>query len=296
MKGFFKIVAAVAVTSVTACAYVSDPSDVKDTPNKGSAFHQGLQTNYTQLAKMEYDERDWTDTAFFRGRAEAAAAGQNFGPQNPSERKLPADMVGKANALHKDLTTALDAGGRTTAPAHAARAQAMFDCWVQELQENFQPADIAWCLSNFETAFAEVRKAMAPQPMAAAAAPATPSAAAPAARPAAMPGPFVIYFEWNKSNIDRAAMDAIQKAYTAFKDAGTATLVIEGHTDTSGPDGYNSSLSQQRARAVATQLRTLGVKETLLTETAFGETQPAVKTGDGVREVQNRRAVLKIER
>ncbi len=286
MKGIIKIAAVAMLPLLAGCA---DPSGLKSLPNSGSAFHQGLQANYAQLAQMEYDERDWTDTDFFTERAKAAAAGQDFGPQNPADRKLPADMVGKAKALHTDLVAALGSG-RQAAPVPAARAQAMYDCWLQELEENIQPADIAWCMGNFEPAFAELKRAIAPKPAAAA------PAAAPAATPAAMPGPFLVYFDWDRSSIDSEDRNAIQQALASARQAGSARFVIEGHTDLSGPDAHNDRLSQRRAEAVAGELRKSGVSESQLRVTGFGETTPAVKTADGVREPQNRRAVIKIER
>ena len=60
-------------------------------------------------------------------------------------RQIPTDkvrMLGKARAR---LMRALDNGGADIMPQPAARAQAMFDCWMQEQEENFQPEDIARC-------------------------------------------------------------------------------------------------------------------------------------------------------
>jgi OmpA-OmpF porin, OOP family len=76
---------------------------------------------------------------------------------------------------------------------------------------------------------------------------------------------------------------------------GNATqLVVVGHADTSGSAAYNIRLSERRAKAVADSLVGLGVAQTALSVDWKGETQPAVQTGDGVKEPLNRRATIGI--
>jgi OOP family OmpA-OmpF porin len=65
--------------------------------------------------------------------------------------------------------------------------------------------------------------------------------------------------------------------------------VVSGHADTSGSTPYNQGLSERRSRNVADLLASSGVPASGLTVQAFGETQPAKPTPDGVREPLNRR-------
>jgi len=67
-------------------------------------------------------------------------------------------------------------------------------------------------------------------------------------------------------------------------------LYIAGCTDTVGDAGYNRELSQRRARAIASWLRDHGYNEPIFYY-GFGEGLPAVRTGDGVDEPRNRRAL-----
>ena len=76
---------------------------------------------------------------------------------------------------------------------------------------------------------------------------------------------------------------------------GNATrIVVVGHTDTSGSTAYNVRLSERRAKATADALVAAGVAQTTLNVDWKGESQPAVQTGDGVKEPLNRRATIDI--
>jgi hypothetical protein len=69
---------------------------------------------------------------------------------------------------------------------------------------------------------------------------------------------------------------------------------VVGHTDTSGNSAYNQALSEGREQAVADELTRLGVPVSAISGEALGETQPAVQTGDGVAEEQNRRVDIQV--
>lgn len=67
-------------------------------------------------------------------------------------------------------------------------------------------------------------------------------------------------------------------------------LYVAGYTDTQGDAGSNLGLSQRRAQAIGQWFRQQGFKGKIYTQ-GFGETAPAVATGDGVDEIRNRRVV-----
>jgi len=71
-------------------------------------------------------------------------------------------------------------------------------------------------------------------------------------------------------------------------------LNIIGHTDTTGPNAYNNSLSLKRARAVETILRSSGVVAEIVRIQSYGENDPLVPTPDGVPEPRNRRVEVMV--
>jgi OOP family OmpA-OmpF porin len=57
---------------------------------------------------------------------------------------------------------------------------------------------------------------------------------------------------------------------------------------------YNLRLSERRAKATADGLVSLGVPAASLDVSWKGKSEPAVKTGDGVKEPLNRRASIEV--
>ncbi len=105
---------------------------------------------------------------------------------------------------------------------------------------------------------------------------------------------FMVFFDWDKSDLSAAALDTIQKAAIAYRATGGAQIKATGHTDRSGPDTYNMALSLRRANAVKDALLRNGVPERDISVVGLGESQPLVPTADGVREAQNRRVEIVI--
>lgn len=125
--------------------------------------------------------------------------------------------------------------------------------------------------------------------------PPAPTPPAPPPPPPAGPEQFVVFFGYNKSNITGEAMAVIADAARVAKETGSASILIVGHTDSSGSDRYNEALSQRRASAVKNALVDLGIEEGKVTAEGKGETELVVKTGDGVKEPQNRRATIDLK-
>jgi OOP family OmpA-OmpF porin len=124
--------------------------------------------------------------------------------------------------------------------------------------------------------------------------PPAPEAAPPPPPVAAVctPGPYIVFFEWNKSDITAEAASILDNAVTAYGDCGQAQVMLAGYTDTSGTPKYNLGLSQRRADAVSAYVSSKGVPAGVITSKAFGETNLRVQTADGVRELQNRRVEI----
>jgi outer membrane protein OmpA-like peptidoglycan-associated protein len=121
-------------------------------------------------------------------------------------------------------------------------------------------------------------------------APPPPSQAAPVAPPS-----FMVFFDWDRSNISDQALNTIRQAAAAFKQKGNARITATGHTDKSGPESYNMALSLRRANAVKDALVREGVPAAAIAVVGRGEANPLVPTADGVREPQNRRVEIVVQ-
>ncbi len=112
--------------------------------------------------------------------------------------------------------------------------------------------------------------------------------------PAAAPS-YMVFFDWDRSNLSDQALNTIRQAAGAYKTKGSARITATGHTDTSGPEAYNMALSLRRANTVKDALVREGVPATAISVIGRGESQPLVQTADGVREPQNRRVEIVIQ-
>jgi outer membrane protein OmpA-like peptidoglycan-associated protein len=69
-------------------------------------------------------------------------------------------------------------------------------------------------------------------------------------------------------------------------------IVVTGHTDTVGSQAYNQALSERRAEAVEAEMVRQGLTPDQIETVGRSFSEPLVQTGPGVREPQNRRAVI----
>ena len=113
--------------------------------------------------------------------------------------------------------------------------------------------------------------------------------------PAVAPPSFMVFFDWDRSNLSQQALNTIKQAADAFKQKGNARITATGHTDTSGPEAYNKALSLRRASAVKDALVREGVPTQVIAVVGMGEKGLLVQTREGVREPQNRRVEIVIQ-
>jgi OOP family OmpA-OmpF porin len=265
---------------VAACTTDLDKSRTVE-PTGGNAFTQALTKEYKDLAAFEADEMyDWRDAGFYARKALAAANGDNVGPQDPAERDLPADVLPEINSTRQRLLTALDGGARDSKPEIAARAQARFDCWLEQQEENFQNDHISACRDELLAALAELE--------------AKPAAPAPAPAPAA-PQVYLVLFDFDKDNINPAAQAVINRVVADFSANKAKSISITGYTDRAGTDAYNLKLSERRADSARAALIAAGVPADAITTAWKGEAENAVPTADGVKEQANRRDELIVQ-
>ena len=71
-------------------------------------------------------------------------------------------------------------------------------------------------------------------------------------------------------------------------------LDVVGHTDSTGSDVYNQSLSERRAGSVSNYFRSRGVEPARIASYGMGETQPVASNADSYGRQQNRRVELRI--
>lgn len=86
-----------------------------------------------------------------------------------------------------------------------------------------------------------------------------------------------------------ATLDSVGKVLYKYEDT---QLELIGHTDSTGRDEYNMTLSRQRANSVASYLENRGIAAQRLTTIGMGETQPIADNSTATGRAQNRRVEL----
>lgn len=249
--------------------YAYDIDEVREMAPQGAPFTQGLRSGYLELSDSEYALLDYTDSMHFGRKAVASAKGLAVMPDMVSLRTLSDEKVDELSAARARLMAGLDGSGREKAPFAAARAQTSFDCWLENEEEN-DVEGVAACKAAFEAAMDEVEQALASD----------------------IGNVYIVFFAWDRAEITPVAATILDQVANDFENGEVPRIILSGHTDTSGPEGYNMGLSERRARAVAAELLARGVPESALEVTWFGETQLRVETPDETREPQNRRVEM----
>jgi len=128
-----------------------------------------------------------------------------------------------------------------------------------------------------------------------------PTTPAPVQRTQAPPPPpavstFIVFFDFDRSELTPQAQQIVNQAVMTARSSGAVRVVVTGHTDTVGSQTYNQALSERRAQSVENEMVRLGLNANDITTVGRSFGEPLVQTGPGVREPQNRRAVIQLGR
>lgn len=107
-----------------------------------------------------------------------------------------------------------------------------------------------------------------------------------------MAGPYVVFFDWGSDRLSPQAAAVLDTIAKAYRSCANAQVTIAGHTDRDGSTQANVARSRREAEHVRDYLVTRDIPDELIKLEAFGEGRPLVKTPDGQREPQNRRAEI----
>ncbi|NIE78879.1 MULTISPECIES: OmpA family protein [Asaia] len=109
---------------------------------------------------------------------------------------------------------------------------------------------------------------------------------------------YLVFFDWDKSNLTGRAREIVAQAAQASTHVQTTRIEVNGYTDNSaahpGARGqkYNMGLSVRRAQSVKAELIRDGVPAAAIDIHGYGEQHPLVPTGPNTREPQNRRVEI----
>jgi len=106
--------------------------------------------------------------------------------------------------------------------------------------------------------------------------------------------PSSITFASNSSDLNAQFYNALDGVSMVLKEYEKTVIEVAGHTDSSGSDQYNQSLSQRRAQSVASYLSSHGVQGTRLMTVGAGEAHPIASNDTEQGKAANRRVEMTI--
>jgi outer membrane protein OmpA-like peptidoglycan-associated protein len=101
-----------------------------------------------------------------------------------------------------------------------------------------------------------------------------------------------INFSTNSTALKRATRKSLQRVAREFKKQPAARIILGGHSDERGSDGYNMSLSKRRTAFVARYLISRGVPKRMIEQRHFGESLPVNEQSGQMAWAKNRRVTV----
>jgi OOP family OmpA-OmpF porin len=102
-----------------------------------------------------------------------------------------------------------------------------------------------------------------------------------------------VHFDTDKYNIKPEYHKILDEAVSILKKNPSIKLQIQGHTDSRASEGYNQTLSENRAKAVMEYLVNKGISPSRLSTVGYGLTKPVAPNTTPEGMAKNRRAELK---
>lgn len=246
------------IALLAACTGISEvPGIPGHTP-----FQNALQAEYDRLADKEIRIGDYQDADRYRERARLAGEGLWVGPEVLREWDLPDPETLDEARLR--LIEILAGGGRDSAPILTARAQALFDCWVDEAEEG--PDRVSVCAKRFAPTVRRaswiilasrfprhlVEENMPPSPF-------------------GTHGMYVVGFDFDRSSVPDSEIRTFGTVLADMSRRVPRLILVTGHADAGSDQDYTRLLSAHRAEAVADQLARAGIPEDRIITLAFGD-------------------------
>ena len=106
--------------------------------------------------------------------------------------------------------------------------------------------------------------------------------------------PSEVTFGVDSTNIDAGFRNTLDQVASTLTQYEKTYVDVMGHTDSTGSDAYNQTLSERRASAVADYLSIRGVQSARLATRGYGESQPKASNLDAAGRSANRRVEIRL--
>ncbi len=272
---------------------------------EGRSALPALARAYQSGAREHAEHGDWGTAAYYAEKGLTALEGERPEPVDYSELALVEEDI---YPLFVGRRYVIDATAKSENPEACGLAQRAYDDWAINSSANKFSYDGSYLggrggavmphwVEDSRTLFFDSMQACAPRAYARMRTEMEGRSGSRIASVISIPlgdkiAERTIYFAFDSSRMDELGLDILRGLVDMRSQYDRLIFNIIGHADTSGPRWYNQQLGGRRADMVAEELRNMGMRS--VQTSSRGESEPAVQTGDGVREPLNRRAEIGI--
>ena len=250
---------------------------------------------YKEFAYSElYEMHDELDANYFAFKANNILKTKIIRIENPKNWKIPDNYENEAKEEYKKISSLLKEEFTFQYPKLVAKLVSGYDCWLEQIEENWQIKDIEYCKNKFTNAY---KKILASEVSKQSISKKQKSEISSSSVSVKNKSYFIngdntknvlVFFNYDSHKLSITEKDKLDNYISTLIKTNSNPIIIYGHTDTKGSKKYNLILSKQRALSVSKYFRKKGINNKLIIK-SYGEDYPLIITGDNVEEENNRR-------
>ena len=250
---------------------------------------------YKEFANSElYKMHDEIDANYFAFKANYVLKTKIIQIENPQNWNIPDNHENEAKEEYRKISSLLKKDFIFQYPELVAKLVSGYDCWLEQIEENWQIKDIKDCKNKFTDAYkkilaseANIKSASKKQKNEI-----NSSSLSEKNNSYLVKGDktnsILVFFNYDSHTLSIKAKEKLDNLISTSIKTNSNPIIIYGHTDTKGSKRYNLILSEQRAISVSKYFRKKGINNKLIIK-SYGEDYPLIITGDDVEEENNRR-------
>ena len=265
--------------------------------------HNFSQDNIYDLVSKEYKEfayselyemHDELDANYFAFKANNILKTKIIRIENPKNWKIPDNYENEAKEEYKKISTLLKKELTFQYPKLVAKLVSGYDCWLEQIEENWQIKDIEYCKNKFTNAYKKILASEVSKQSISEKQKFEISSSSVSGKNKSYfikgdkTKSVLVFFNYDSHKLSITEKDKLVNYISTIIKTDSNPIIIYGHTDTKGSKKYNLILSEQRALSVSKYFRKKGINNKLIIK-SYGEDYPLIITGDNVEEENNRR-------
>ena len=250
---------------------------------------------YKEFAYSElYEMHDELDASYFAFKANDILKKKMIEIENPKNWNIPDNYQNEAQEQYKKISSLLKKDLTFQYPKLVAKLVSGYDCWLEQIEENWQIEDIKNCKNKYTDAYkkiltSETSKQSINKNQK------TNINSAPISEKnnsyfikGDKINTVLVFFNFDSHTLSVSEKERLDNYILTTVKTNSNPIIIYGHTDTKGSKKYNLILSEKRALSVSKYFRTKGINNKIIIKN-YGESHPLIVTGDNIPEEKNRR-------